>query len=88
MTYVFIGPIKTELDGAKVTIIEVSKYISLDNKPRYIVSVQVEYQGYQSPIFTLDVEDNDDLIQQLRTEIAKMKLAIYTGFTSPFKKIR
>ena len=88
MASAIIGPITFDLDDAKVTIIEVSKYTTLDNKTRYIVSMQVEYGGYLSPIFQLDVANNDELISKLRTEIAKMKIAIHVGFTRPFTKLK
>jgi len=82
-----IPPVETELDGAKVTVVEVSDYTTLSGEKRYIVSCIVETDGYRSQLFRLDVRDNEDLERQLRIEIAKMRLMITSGFTLPFQRI-
>ena len=82
-----IPPVEVQVLDAKVTIAEVRGYTSFAGERRYIVSCFVEWGGYRSPLFQLDVKDNDELEQKLKVEIAKMKLAIHSGFTLPFQRV-
>jgi len=84
---VLVPPVATHLDGAVVYILEVIKYRRFDGAVRYIVSCIVEYNGYRSRQFQLDVENEKDLKSKLRVEVAKMQLMIESGFTEPFSKI-
>ena len=82
-----IPPYVFSLDGAKVTILEVMK-LGIDEKNYlYLVSCYIECRGYRSKVFNLTVRNNAELIEKLRTEIAKMKLLIMTGQTHLFQKI-
>jgi len=85
---VIVPPISFKLDGADVTIIGVVSRDALDGGRRYIVSCQVEWRGWRSPVFRLDVADNRELRNKLRVEIARMKICILSGFTRPFQKVR
>jgi hypothetical protein len=82
-----VPPVETELDGAKVTVVEVTSYTAVNDEKRYIVSCIVETDGYRSQLFRLDVRDNEELARQLRIEIAKMRLMLRSGFTLPFQRI-
>jgi len=88
MRRVIVGPVTIELDDAKVNIIEVVPHSWVDGKKHYVVSCTVEWGGYRSQIFTLDVTSNKELEAKLRTEIAKMKLMILSGRTDLFVKIK
>lgn len=72
---VVIPPVKILLDGAEVTIVEVTPYTTFDKKVRYFVACKVKLGGKESPIFHVDAETNYDLEQKLRAEIAKFALA-------------
>jgi len=67
------------VDGAKVTILEITSHKWIDGSTHYIVSCQVEYGSYKSQIFQLDVKSNDELMAKLKAEVAKLKLMIYAG---------
>jgi hypothetical protein len=82
-----VPPVETELDGAKITVVEVTSYTAVTGEKRYIVSCIVETDGYRSQLFRLDVRDNEELARQLRIEIAKMRLMLKSGFTLPFQRI-
>jgi len=88
MRRVIVGPVVVELDGAKVHILEVVPHSWVDGKKHYVVSCIVEWGGYRSSIFSLDVTSNKELEAKLRTEIAKMKLMIMAGRTEFFTKIK
>ncbi|RLE86017.1 MAG: hypothetical protein DRJ67_08145 [Thermoprotei archaeon] len=85
---VIVPPISFKLDGVDVTIIGVVPYDTIDGIRRYIVSCQVEWRGWRSQVFQLDVGDNRELRNKLRVEIARMKICILSGFTRPFQKVR
>ena len=87
MTRVIIPPVLVELDGAKVYILEVTEHTWLNGRKRFLVTLFVEYNGFRSPIFTLDVEDNQELKSKLRAEIAKMKFIIMSGKHDIYKRI-
>jgi len=83
-----IPPITISLDGAKATILEISK-VALDEETKfYIVTCYVEYNNYKSKTFTLQVSNNKELIEKLRCEIAKMKWMIRLGHTYLFERIK
>jgi hypothetical protein len=75
-----VPPAELEVRGAKVTVVEVHGYDWLDGR-RYLVSCFIEMDGYRSPLFHLDVRDEDELARKLAVEIAKMRLAVFAGFT-------
>jgi len=83
---VHVPPVEAQVLDAKVTIVEVRGYTSFTGERRYIVSCFVEWGGYRSPVFQLDVKSNEELERKLRVEVAKMKLAIASGFTLPFQR--
>ena len=85
---VYVTPLSLSVDGARVTIIGVVPYESLDGERRYIVSCQVEWRGWRSPIFQLDVASNRELSVKLRAEIARMKIFVLSGYTHPFTRAR
>jgi len=79
MSKVTIPPIFLDVDGAKVTILEITSRKWVDGSTHYIVSCQVEYGSYKSPIFQLDVKSNDELMAKLKVEVSKLKLMSYAG---------
>jgi hypothetical protein len=83
---ILITPIEIEVDGAKCTILEVTSREWIDKRVIFTVSVYCEYGGRRSQIFQLDVTSNDELINKLRVEVAKMKLAILLGYDHLFSK--
>ena len=83
---VHIPPVEVEVLGARVTVVEVTRYTRFDGERRYIVSCFAEWSGYRSPVFQLDVKDNEELYRKLSVEVAKMKLAVASGFTLPFQR--
>ncbi|RLE65532.1 MAG: hypothetical protein DRJ38_03540 [Thermoprotei archaeon] len=79
MTRVIVPPAVVELDGARVYILEVTERTWIRGEKRFLVTCMIEYAGYCSPKFTLDVASNEELKAKLQAEIAKMKLAILSG---------
>jgi len=88
MSRIIVPPVAIRIDDAWVYIIEVVPHDWIDGKKHYLVSCYVEWGGYRSQVFTLDVTSNKELEYKLRTEIAKMKLMIMSGKTELFKKIQ
>ncbi|MCD6487805.1 MAG: hypothetical protein J7K21_01085 [Desulfurococcales archaeon] len=88
MSKVIVPPVVVEIDGAKVYILEVTPHNWVDKKKHYIVSCYVEWNGWRSQVFQLDVTSNKELKAKLKTEIAKMKLAILSGNTHFFTKVK
>jgi len=88
VTKVIVTPIEARLDDAKVTIVEVVGYTRFDGERRYIVSCFLEWEGWRSQTFHLDVRDGAELERRLKVELAKMKLAVAAGHTSPFSRAR
>jgi len=84
---VIVPPISFNLDGAKVTIVGVVPYTNIEGEKRYIVSCQVEWRGWRSGTFQLDVADNRELERKLKVEIARMKICILSGYPLPFRKL-
>jgi len=87
VTKVIITPVEARVDDGKVTIVEVVGYTRVDGERRYIVSCLLEWGGYRSQPFHLDVGDGAELERKLRVELAKMKLAVMAGHTFPFTKV-
>jgi hypothetical protein len=83
---ILITPVEVEVEGAKCTILEVTSREWIDKKTYYTASVYCEYAGKRSQIFQLDVTSNEELINKLRVEVAKMKLAILLGYDHLFSK--
>ena len=82
-----VPPVELQVLDAKVTIVEVHKYETPWTGSMYRVSCFIEWGGYRSQVFHLDVKDNDELERKLKIEVAKMKVAITSGFTLPFQRI-
>jgi len=74
-----IPPYTFELEKARVTILEVTKVGIDERNYKYLVTLYVEFGGYRSKVFNLLVSNNQELIEKLRAEIAKMRLFILTG---------
>jgi hypothetical protein len=87
VTKIIVTPIETALDDAKVRIVGVVSYTRYDGARRYIVSCSVEWGGYRSGTFTLDVADGAELERKLKVEVARMKLAILSGQEHLFAKV-
>ena len=87
MSRVIVPPLVVEIDGAKVYILEITEHEWVDNKKHYLVSCFVEWNGYRSQTFVLDVTSNRELVAKLKSEIAKMKAMILSGNTQVFRKI-
>lgn len=85
---VYVTPLTLKVDGTDVTIIGVVSKDTPDGERRYIVSCQVEWRGWRSPVFRLYVADNRELLTKLRAEIARMKIFVLSGYTHPFARAR
>jgi hypothetical protein len=84
---VIVTPVDIEVDGARCTIVEITSREWIDKRIIYTVSVYCEYAGRRSQIFHLDVTSNEELINKLRVEVAKMKIAIASGYDHLFRQM-
>jgi len=84
---VYVTPVFLELDGAKVTIVGIVPYETLSGDKRYLVSCYVEWRGWRSQTFQLDVATNEELTRKLRVEIARMKVFVLSGNTQLFQRV-
>jgi len=82
-----VTPVFTEVAGATVVIVGVVPYTTLTGEKRYLVSCVVEYGGWRSQPFVLDVASNEELERKLRVEVARMKVFIASGYTVPFQRV-
>ncbi|RLC72208.1 MAG: hypothetical protein DRI26_03455 [Chloroflexi bacterium] len=87
MTRVVVPPIKLSLDGAEVFILEVTENTWVDGSKHYLVTFFIKWRNLRSQVATIDVRDNQELIQKLRAEIAKFKLLIYGGMSNIFQRV-
>jgi len=87
VTKVIVTPIEARVDDGKVTIVEVTGYTRFDGEKRFIVSCFLEWEGYKSQLFHLDVKDGVELERKLKLELAKMKLAVMAGYAFPFTRV-
>jgi len=85
---IYITPYSFYYKGCKVTIWGAKRFDLPTGERRYLLSLEVEWRGYRSRQFTLEVKDSYDFKNKLDLEIARMKLAILTGNLSPFVKVR
>jgi len=76
---VIVPPYTFELEGAKVTILEVVRLTIGRDWRRYLVVLTIEYGGKRSRPFTLQVRNNAELLEKIKSEIAKMKILIWSG---------
>lgn len=86
MPRIIIPPVIAEVDGARVHILEITENEWVDGKKHFIVTVFVEWNGYRSGVFDLDVTSNAELLAKLRVEIAKMKLQVMMGYDKLYSK--
>ena len=84
---VHVPPVEVQVLDAKVTIVEVLRYETPWTGPVYHVACYVEWGGYRSQVFHVDARDNEELERKLKTEVAKMKLMIMSGCTTPFQHV-
>jgi len=76
---VTLGPKTIQVGDAEVHILEVIKQQRLDGTVFYNVSCYATYKNYMSPIFMLHVQNEEQLLFQLRVEVAKFKTLIMEG---------
>jgi len=86
MSRVVVTPITVNVGDCLAHLLEVTQQDWIDGRRHYIVSLYIECAGYKSRVFDLDVTSNEELLAKLRTEIAKMKLAIHAGRADLFEK--
>ncbi|MEM0459913.1 MAG: hypothetical protein QW407_03330 [Thermofilaceae archaeon] len=84
---VTIPPVYTEVDGARVQILEVAPYTALSGEKRFMVVCRIEMGGYRTKAFTVDVRSNAELEQKLRREVALMRVYLLSGETSLFERV-
>jgi hypothetical protein len=78
-----LTPFFIDVDGVTVQILEVTKtYLG-----EYIVSVRVIYKGIYSRVFSLAVQNTDDLMNKLKVEISKVKFIEYIFGIEEVKKL-
>jgi len=74
-----IPPVSFKLDGAYVTIYEVTKSTLITGETWYHVNLDLRISQYKTKRFTLDVRNVDELKRKLLIEISKFKLMILLG---------
>jgi len=72
-------PFSFTLDGAKVTIYEITKSELISGDKWYHVHLDIAWRNKRSRRFTLDVKSWEDLLRKLLVEISKFKLMILMG---------
>ena len=82
-----LGPRELEVDGARVTILEVLKTSTPWLGDEYHVVVRIRLGGVTSKPFTIDVRGERELIEKLRVEIAKMKLFKFIHGEEEFRRV-
>ena len=82
-----LGTVTIQIGNAQAHILEVSKRQLPNGEVFYFVSCYVTYKNYVSPVFTLRVKDEKQLLFQLRVEVAKMKKLILEGHDKLFLQI-
>jgi len=75
-----VAPLSFAYDGAKVSILEVTKSKLVTGVTWYFVHMQVEYRGKKSRRFTLMARSWRELLKKLLVEIPKFKLAVLMGY--------
>ena len=76
---VAIGTKTIQIQDAQAHILEVVKQQRLDGTVFYNVSCYVTYKNFMSPIFMLHVQNEQQLLFQLRVEVSKFKTLIMEG---------
>lgn len=71
---IIVAPVEIEVDGCTATILESLEYETMKKEKRYFVAVKVKCRDMESPVFRLDVKNEEELLWKLRAEIAKAKL--------------
>jgi len=75
LTKVIIPPVRTEVDGVVVDILEVLKLRDDD----YHVTCIARFKDVSSRKFFISARDTEEFKAKLRVEVAKLKLAYYVG---------
>jgi len=86
-TGIYITPFSIIVDGVPVRILEVLKTALDPENPQYHVTVQIDYHGTKSRIYTLDVRDTRDLVKKLKVEITKIKMLRYVYGEEEAKRV-
>ena len=82
-----LGSKTIQIGDAQAHILEVVKQPMLDGNIFYNVSCYVTYKNYVSPVFLLRVKDEQQLLFQLRAEVAKMRTLIMEGHDKIFLQV-
>jgi hypothetical protein len=82
-----IPPFSVEIDGYQVDILEVVKTQLVSGDKWYHVVVQVNYKGIKSRRYTLDVKNEQDLINKLKVELTKIRFIDYAYGTTELKRL-
>jgi hypothetical protein len=82
-----LPPFLIEVDGCPVQVLEVLKSELVSGDTWYHVVVSIEYKGVKSKIYSLDVKDIKDLVNQLKIEITKVKFMDYGYGMSEVKRV-
>ena len=82
-----LPPFYVEVDGVRALILEVSKTEVIPGEPWYHASIQLEYKGIVSKIFTLDARSERDLLDKLKIEVSKLKFMEYAYGTEFLKRV-
>jgi len=72
-----LPPFSIEVDGVRVTVLEVLKSQLISGETWYFVVVQLNYKGVLSRRYTLSVRDVRDLVNKLKMEVTKIKFIEY-----------
>lgn len=76
---ILVPPIQLKIDNCIATLIESLKYETIYRETRYFVAVKVKCNNKESPIFRVDVKNEEELMWKLRSEISKLKLLEASG---------
>jgi hypothetical protein len=72
-----IPPFFIEVDGCQVQVLEVLKDELISGDIWYHVFISINYKGIWSKRYSLDVKNIEDLVNQLKIEITKIKFTDY-----------
>jgi len=82
-----LGTVSIQIGNAQAHILEVTKRQLPNGEVFYHVSCYVTYKNYVSPVFSLRVKDEKELLFKLRVEVAKMKKLIMEGHDKLFLQV-
>jgi hypothetical protein len=72
-----IPPFFIEVDGCQVQVLEVLKDELISGETWYHIFISINYKGIRSKRYSIDVKDIKDLVNQLKSEITKIKFTDY-----------